>query len=296
MSAGIDQRVTSRIRVNATYAYTRGARFWRGLNLNAPVDGVRPDPSFANVVEVVSDGSSRQHSVSTALNLNFASQPGPAAGRDVPLMFGGPPTGPRFDLRRSSINAFYTFGGFRTNTDGPFSLAPTGSIEDEWGPAGGDVRHRFNIAFSSGALRNLSANVNLNGSTGTPYSIRTGRDENGDSVFNDRPAGVSRNTERTAMQLAVNINLNYMIAFGRGGGAGPPLIGIMIPAPGAAPTVMTAAGPPTRYRLGFFVQMQNVTNRANYAGYSGTLTSPFFGQPTMVLNPRKIDFGVNFGF
>jgi hypothetical protein len=103
------------------------------------------------------------------------------------------------------------------------------------------------------------ANVNLNGSTGTPYSVRTGRDENGASVFNDRPEGV-RNTERTAMQLAVNINLNYMISFGRGSGGGPPMVGIVIAAPGAA------------------------------------LRSPFFGQPTMVLNPRKIDFGVNFGF
>ena len=74
------------------------------------------------------------------------------------------------------------------------------------------------------------------------------------------------------------------------------MIGIMIPAPGAAPTVMTAAAPATRYRLGFFVQMQNLTNHANYGGYSGVLTSRFFGQPTNVLNPRKIDFGVNFGF
>jgi hypothetical protein len=52
----------------------------------------------------------------------------------------------------------------------------------------------------------------------------------------------------------------------------------------------------TRYRLGFFVQMNNLTNHANYAGYSGRLTSPSFGRPTTVLNPRKIDFGVNFDF
>jgi hypothetical protein len=281
--------------VNATYAYPRGAQVWHGLNINAPEDGARPDPAFANLVQVVSDGSSRQHTVQTAINVSFANQARPAAGRDAPPIF-GPQTGPLFDLRRSNINAFFTFGQFRNNTEGPFGLAPTGSIEDEWGPAAADVRHRFNIAFSSSALRNLSANFNLNGSTGTPYSIRTGRDENGDSVFNDRPDGVGRNTERAAMQLAMNINLNYMFAFGRSSGGGPPIVGIMIPAPGAAPTVMTASGPPTRYRLGFFVQMQNVTNRANYSGYSGTLTSPFFGQPTMVLNPRKIDFGVNFGF
>jgi hypothetical protein len=295
LSAGIDQRVTGRIRVNSTYAYMRGGQAWRGENLNAPEDGVRPDPAFANVVQVVSDGSSRQHTLSGGLNVSFANQPAPIARDGPPALF-GPQTGPRFDLRRSNINVFYTFGWFRNNTDGPFGLAPNGDIEDEWGPANGDVRHRFNIGFSSSALRNLSANLNLNGSTGAPYSIRTGVDDNGDLVFNDRPAGVGRNTERTALQWNVNVNLNYSIAFGQGGGGGGPIVGIMIPAPGAAPTVMTGTGPATRYRLGFFVQMQNVTNHSNFGGYSGVLTSPFFGQPTNVLNPRKIDFGVNFGF
>jgi hypothetical protein len=295
LSAGIDQRVTPRIRVNSTYAYMRGGQIWRGENLNAPEDGVRPDPAFANVVQVESDGSSRQHTLQGGVNVNFASQPAPI-GRDGPPLPFGPQSGPRFDARRVSINAFYTFGWSRNNTEGPFGLAPNGDIEQEWGPAAGDVRHRFNVGISSSALRNLSANVNLNGSTGTPYSIRTGLDNNGDLVFNDRPAGVGRNTERAAMQWNVNVNLNYTIAFGQGGGSGPPMVGIFIPAPGAAPTVMTAAGPPTRYRIGFFVQMQNVTNHANYSGYSGVLTSPFFGQPTNVVNPRKIDFGVNFGF
>jgi hypothetical protein len=51
-----------------------------------------------------------------------------------------------------------------------------------------------------------------------------------------------------------------------------------------------------RYRLQFFVQAQNLTNEANYLGYSGTFTSPFFGKPTTVSGMRKIDFGINFGF
>jgi hypothetical protein len=44
------------------------------------------------------------------------------------------------------------------------------------------------------------------------------------------------------------------------------------------------------------VQIQNVTNHANYAGYSGTLTSPFYGLPTTVLGTRKIDMGVTLSF
>jgi hypothetical protein len=52
----------------------------------------------------------------------------------------------------------------------------------------------------------------------------------------------------------------------------------------------------TRYRLTFSLQAQNITNHSNDIGYSGVLTSPFFGQPTAVLNPRRIDLSVQFGF
>ena len=51
-----------------------------------------------------------------------------------------------------------------------------------------------------------------------------------------------------------------------------------------------------RFRLEFYVSAQNVTNHANYVGYSGVMTSPFFGQPTNVLNPRKFEIGTRIGF
>jgi len=60
--------------------------------------------------------------------------------------------------------------------------------------------------------------------------------------------------------------------------------------------VQTVNNNGARFRLQFVVQVQNVTNNANYTGYSGVLTSPFFGQPTSVLNTRKVDMGVNLSF
>ena len=51
-----------------------------------------------------------------------------------------------------------------------------------------------------------------------------------------------------------------------------------------------------RYRLTFSVQTDNLTNRNNYIGYSGVLTSPFFNQPTAVQNPRRIFANVGFTF
>ena len=38
--------------------------------------------------------------------------------------------------------------------------------------------------------------MNFNTASGNPYTIRTGFDENGDLIYNDRPDGVGRNTER----------------------------------------------------------------------------------------------------
>ena len=34
--------------------------------------------------------------------------------------------------------------------------------------------------------------MNVNGNLGTAYGIQTGLDDNGDLIFNDRPAGVAQ--------------------------------------------------------------------------------------------------------
>jgi len=144
-------------------------------------------------------------------------------------------------------------------------------------------------------LKNLQAQMNLNVSTGTAYTILTGHDDNGDLIFNDRPDGVGRNTARTDAQWALGANFNYSFQFGKRGGALPP--GIRIINLNGAPQVDTVAisGQP-RFRVGFYVQAQNLTNHNNYGGYSGVMTSPFFGQPTLVFNPRKVDIGMQFQF
>jgi hypothetical protein len=51
-----------------------------------------------------------------------------------------------------------------------------------------------------------------------------------------------------------------------------------------------------RYRLTFNLSVQNLINRTNYGAFIGTMTSPFFRQPTAASNPRRIDFGMGFSF
>ena len=44
------------------------------------------------------------------------------------------------------------------------------------------------------------------------------------------------------------------------------------------------------------VSLNNFTNRANYTGFSGVMTSEYFQQATSVANPRQVDFSLRFGF
>jgi carboxypeptidase family protein len=304
VSAGVDQGLSKVTRVSATYSYLRGSRLARGVNLNAPVAGLRPDPAFATIVEVVSDASLRQHQLQLDASVN--------PGALLPL----PASAPRVRWKRITVFANYSLLSARNNTDGAFSVAPTGDLDAEWGPAVGggggggfnfvpgvfviggganatDIRSRLNLAINNQVIRNVMLALNVNTSTAPPYTLLTGRDNNADGIFNDRPDGAGRNTLRGSGQTTVNLMVGYMLAFGHTA-ALPPGIGVF--GTGAAAQVRTIDQGTARYRVQLFIQAQNVTNEKNYVGYSGTMTSPFFAKPTAVSGMRKIDAGINFSF
>jgi hypothetical protein len=253
---------------------------YRGLNLNAPVDGVRPDQLFGNIIEVVSDARSQQHEVQFAMTVN--------PGALFPAF-----NAPLVKWDRITVFANYTWLNVKNNSDGPFATPATGSLAAEWGSAPFHVPHRFNVTLNNQIVRNLLGQVNFNTSSGNPYTIRTGLDENGDLIYNDRPDGVGRNTVRGDQQWNLNVAAAYTILFGRQVNLPP---GIAVVGGGGGPQVTAVNNNGARFRVQFVVQVQNVTNNANYVGYSGVRTSPFFAQPTSVLNTRKVDMGVQLSF
>jgi len=91
--------------------------------------------------------------------------------------------------------------------------------------------------------------------------------------------------------------VSYGIGFG-GAGRLVPGGGVFVMREGGGDGMLTGFGgaDDSRYSLEFYVSAQNLTNHDNYVGYSGVITSPFFGQPTDVRNPRKVQIGVRFGF
>jgi Carboxypeptidase regulatory-like domain len=299
VSGGVDQQIFKTTRVSATYSYQMGSRLARGLNLNPIVNGARPDPAFSNIIDVVSDAASRLHQLQVDASVN--------PGAMLPAF-----RGPLVSWKRTTLFANYSLASYRNNTDGPFSIPATGELTAEWGPATGgfaaapsfgdfggppqltrDIRNRLNLTFNNQIVRNFLVGINFNTSSAPPYTLLSGRDDNGDGIFNDRPPGVGRNTLRASSYSTVNMNIGYIFAFGRTA-ALPPAVGVF--GGGASAQVRTFDQGTARYRLQLFVNAQNLTNERNYVGYSGTLTSPFFGKPTAVSGMRKIDVGISLNF
>ncbi len=269
-SGGIDQQLTSRVRVNAIYQHWRTDEMWRGLNLNAPAGGV-----------VMADASFRAHQLT--LGWNFIAPPQPQFNTQGAL----------WDWKRVGFGGSYSFIHARDNTDGEFSVPP-GGLVNEWGKSGRDNPYRWNLNVNLLMLRNLQANLFWNLQAGNVYTVRTGLDDNADLIFNDRPVGVERNTLRGAPQAGLNAQFAYSIPIRKRSVALPPGIGVT--SNGGNITVTQFAGDQARYRIVFRLEAQNLTNHDNYTGYSGLLTSQFFGQPTSVNNPRRIDLGIMFNF
>lgn len=312
LSAGIAQVISRRINTNVLYSYGYRYELLVGRNLNAPVNGVRPDPTFANVVLASSDGKGRQHNVNLSLNLNLSPMGGPAGGGapaqgviampggGVMMFAGGPgPTsgaGPLFVWNRGlSVSGFYTYGQNYDNTDGAFAIPATLDLEAEWGPAAFDRRHNGFVAITSTALRNFNARLSFNGTSAGPLTIRTGFDDNGDLVFNDRPAGVGRNSERTRAIWNSSANFGYAFTLGKKqvtSGSGVQIL----PGPGGLTINPTGMQSQPRYRLSLNVGIQNLLNQASYSGFSGIVTSKFFLQPTSVQGVRRVTFNTTVSF
>ena len=199
---------------------------------------------------------------------------------------------PLIRLKRTTLFVNYTLATLRSNTEGAFAIPPSGGVDTRSGARQqrrpSPVQHRL----QQPDRQNLAVSMNVNVQRrAVQHPDRARRQRR--SVFNDRPAGVGRNTERAATQWNFSPQIAYFIPIGKQTPLGPPVTTVI--AGGGVPSVQTFQQPP-RYVFQIFVNAQNLTNHANYSGYSGTLTSPFFGQPTSVGNTRKIDFGINMNF
>jgi hypothetical protein len=209
--------------MTVSYVNTRTLHLLRTRNINAPIGGVRPlGNALGNIYQYESSGILNQNQLLVNANTRF---------------------NPNF-----SIFANYTYGRANSNADGAGNFpADNYDLSSEYGRSALDVRHRFFLGGSISAPWGIRLNPLIFASTGSPFNITTGLDNNGDTLFTDRPAFASaatlpgnlrqtpfgdfdidplpgaslipRNYGQNPGQFTVNLRINKSIGFGTVPGA-----------------------------------------------------------------------------
>lgn len=246
---GFEQQLQKSLTLGVHYNGNRGIDLFRSRDVNAPTAAsfpVRPDPAFTVIRQIESTARATSHSLEFALR-----------GK-VTKHFNG--------------IVQYVWGHARNNTGGVGAFpANSYDLRSEWGRADFDQRHRFIMTgvWQAGEYFELGLALSLN--SGAPYSLTTGRDENGDSLALDRPAGVARNTLQGPGFAQLDLRWSREFALTK---------------------TKKDEGP----RLGVRVDAYNVLNRVNYAGFVGNQSSPFYGQPVAARPARRLQLSLNFAF
>ena len=163
------------------------------------------------------------------------------------------------------------------DSQGAFSLPSNNyDLSADWG-RGRRQRHQFNASVNARIPLGIFLTIGVQARSGTPYTITTGRDDNGDTVSNDRPPGVPRNSETGPGFRSTQINFSKVFFLRSAAGDGGRARG---------------AGA----QINVFANISNALNRVNFQRVSGALTSTRFGQPTSAGAPREIEIGTRFQF
>jgi len=168
--------------------------------------------------------------------------------------------------------AQYVFSKTTNNMSGTFSVpANNYDLRAETGPADDDARHRFNMLGVVALPRGFQTGLVLSVSSGLPYDITTGFDDNNDTVANDRPAGITRNIGRGpgTAQLDLRISKSFAVVRVQDGGQ-------------------------RRDTIDLIVDVFNAMNRTNFKAVVGDMSSPFFGRANVAAAARTVQFSARY--
>jgi Carboxypeptidase regulatory-like domain/TonB dependent receptor len=256
-----EQQIGASTSASIAYEHLRARNIIMSRNVNVPTTTDptvpnlgRPDPRFANNSQYQSIGDSWYDGMTFSLN-----------------------------RRRGNWGSFrlsYTFSkGF--DTSGNFFFSQPQDADDvaaERGRSDNDQRHRLSLSGTLAAspaggdtlFRRLAKGWQLSYvfsySSDLPFNVQLPNDRNGDTNFNDRPAGVGRNAGEGFDFQSLDLRLSRTFS----------LTGDL--------------------SLETIVDVFNVLDRKNYQVPNNVLTSPTFGRPTAANDPRQFQLGLRLLF
>ena len=169
----LERQLSKSSTLAVTYLTSRGIHQFLSLNINAPLpgtfdpavpgSGVRPLGGTTNIYQYESEGLFKQKQLIVNMNTRLGT--------------------------KLSLFGFYSLGFADSNTSGASSFASNQyDLSPDYGRSAFDVRNRVFIGGSISLPYSIRLSPFIIANSGPPFNITAGRDLNGDSIFNDRPA------------------------------------------------------------------------------------------------------------
>ncbi|MFY9569876.1 MAG: hypothetical protein WAV20_00580, partial [Blastocatellia bacterium] len=247
------------------YIYLRGLHLILSRNINVPrfpaSAGVpnlgRLDPNWGNIGRFESSGDSYYNGLVVSFNKQAS--------------------------HWGAVRVSYTLSKAIDDAGNFFFSTPQDNLNlrDERGLADNDQRHRFTLSgwleaprgdtTLRHAIEGLQCSYIFTYASVLPFNILTGGDRNFDTNFNDRPAGVGRNTGRGFDFVSLDLRLSKRFRFTE------------------------------RLGLEVLAESFNTLNRTNFQLPNNTFgqdVTPVagFGKPTAAADPRQLQFGLRLSF
>jgi Carboxypeptidase regulatory-like domain len=197
--------------------------------------------------------------------------------------------GLRQSMEGLSAYVNYTWGTKRSDTDGLYSLpADSHDLGSEYGWASDDQRHVLVAGATIEAGDDLIISPAVTIGSGRPFNITTGRDNNNDTRFTDRPAFAQPGDPAAIVTAFGTFDPNPRpgaAIIPRNLGREPMQVNVDVSA-----TKTLARG------ITVTLDMQNIFNNSRLYGSTGVLTSELFGRPNLALNGRRLWVTGRYGF
>jgi len=302
------------------YKWTRGVHLLRSRNINAPLlengQFVFPNPDEGPILQYESTGLSTRNEMNMNVRTGFSRTL--SFGFGYTLAFTNSNTDGAGTMPANPYDLSTEWG--RAAGDRRHNFFFYGSLLTKW-----DIRFNPMINIRTGAPFNIYTGIDQNHDLS--FSDRPSLAQPGDPVVIHTPFGdfnpnplpgeqiIPRNFGQGPGMVIVNLNVSKTFGFGpapnnygqasgqgqtnrgnrgnRGGGSFGGARGGGFGGPGGG---FFGGDSRHKYNLTIGVNMQNVLNHTNLVGYSGNLSSPFFGIANQAQLGRRIEAQLRFGF
>jgi hypothetical protein len=240
VTLGIVRALTPSTKLSADGVWVRGLHLIRNRDINYadPATRVRPNPAFGVITQQESSAQSRYYALETELQQRL--------------------------YRNLQFTVAYTLAETKHDLDTPVS-----QLDFREALARVGNRHLLSASAVYQFPYGVQTALLFRARSGSPYSILTGRDDNGDTFFTDRPAGEGRNAHLGPAAWTADGRVSK--SFGLGSGR----------------------------RLEVLIEAFNLTNRPNFNTPENRLNSARFGEFVSMATdytPRQVQLGARLTF